>query len=261
MLTETVKMWENTPGMCEEVPVFEVYMPKEKKHSGAMVIFPGGGYHTRAEHEGKQYAEFLNENGICAFVCEYRVFPHEFPLPLVDARRSIRYVRFYAQKYGIDKNKVFVMGSSAGGHLAALTATYRVKTEFEDLDDIDKESALPNGQVLCYPVINLFGKGITHFGSGKHLLGSRIMEEGEALCPHLIADRDTPPAFIWHTFEDASVNVINSIDYAKKLKQMEVDTELHIFPYGHHGLGLANENEHVKIWQELLLRWLKLNDF
>ena len=98
----------------------------------------------RADYEGADYAKFLAENGICAFVVDYRVTPHRFPLPLLDARRAVRTVRYYAKEYGIDKNKIAVMGSSAGGHLAALTATYYDKMEFEDVDDIDKEDCVPN---------------------------------------------------------------------------------------------------------------------
>ena len=169
----------------------------------------------------------LEENGyahgIAAFVCWYRVSPHRFPLPLLDARRAIRYVRAHAEEFDIDKDQVYVMGSSAGGHLAALISTYYEPIPFEHMDAIDEQSAKPNGQILCYPVIKLLGKGITHLDSGKNLLGERQAELGEKLSPNQIVTPETPKAFIWHTFDDPCVSAINSLDYAKALWKNRVD--------------------------------------
>ena len=256
-MMDTVQLWEQTPGMCEEIPVLDIYIPENRTTDIAVVIMPGGGYRGRAPHEGRGYAEFLNEHGIAAFVCQYRVAPHRFPLPLLDARRAIRYVRYYSEKFGINKEKVYIMGSSAGGHLSALTSTYREPIEFEGMDDIDRENPNPNGQILCYPVIKLLGKGIAHLGSGKNLLDDLQAEMGEELSPDLIADENTPKAFIWHTFNDGAVNVINSLDYAKRLRQMNVPVEMHIYPEGPHGLGLAPAYPHVADWAERLIAWLK----
>lgn len=259
-MKETVQLWENTPGMCQEVPVLDIYLPEQRTTDLAVVIMPGGGYRIRAEHEGRGYAEFLNRHGITAFVCQYRVAPHQFPLPLLDSRRAIRYVRYHSEKFHINKNKVYIMGSSAGGHLAALTSTYDEPIAFEGQDDIDQECGKPNGQILCYPVIKLLGKGISHLGSGYQLLGDRQAELGEELSPDLIANEATPKAFIWHTFNDGSVNVINSLDYARRLRQMNVPVEMHIYPDGYHGLGLAENMPHVADWSQRLITWLKYND-
>ena len=144
MYTEQLNLWDNTPGLCEEVPVIEYYKPANKTSDAAVVILPGGGYEIRADYEGEGYAQFLADHGISAFVVQYRVKPHTFPLPLLDARRGIRFIRHNAEKYGIDKNKIAIMGSSAGGHLAALTSTYTKPIDFEGIDDIDKEDFLPN---------------------------------------------------------------------------------------------------------------------
>ncbi len=265
MKTEVRNLWDNTPGMCEEIPMLTEYIPDNKTSDAAIVIFPGGGYGMRAEYEGKGYAEFLAENGITAFVVDYRVAPHRFPLPLSDARRAVRTVRFYADKYGIDKNKIAVMGSSAGGHLAALTSTYYEKIDFEGVDDIDKEDFIPNAQILCYPVIKLLGKGISHLGSGQNLLAEKQAEMGEELSPDLIVSEKTPQAFMWHTFDDGAVNVINTLDYAKALKLNGISAECHIFPNGPHGMGLACGDDkasmHVAQWKEDLLKWLKYINF
>ncbi len=267
MKIKTYDLWENTPGMCEETPVITHYPAKDKKSDWTVVIFPGGGYGARAAHEGKGYAEYLSENGINSFVVDYRVLPHRFPLPLLDARRAIRFVRFNAEKFGVNKDKVAVMGSSAGGHLAALVSTYYEKIDFEDSDDIDKEAFIPDAQILCYPVIKLLGVGKSHLGSGQNLLGENHVFMGEALSPDLIATEKAPKAFIWHTFDDGGVPVVNSLDYAKRLREENVDVELHIFPKGPHGLGFClDENNkepyylHVKQWGQLLLNWLSYNE-
>ena len=267
MSIETMKLWEKVPGMCEETPMITAYTPDEKKTDAAVVILPGGGYTWRAPHEGQGYAEFLNDNGITAFVVDYRVSPHRFPLPLLDSRRGIQLVRYYADKYGIDKNKVLIMGSSAGGHLASLTSTY-----FEEIDEIDvndeisKESYIPNGQILCYPVINLSGKkGDVHFGSGMNLLGEKYAEMSYELSTAKIVSSKTPPAFIWHTFEDGAVNVKNSLDYAKALRDNGVLAEIHIYPQGGHGMGIPTPdtklNAHVLQWSQQLIKWLEYMNF
>lgn len=258
MYIESIKLWEETPGMCEEIPVLDVFVPEKKTSKTAVVIFPGGGYSSRAPHEGKEYAEFLNENGITAFVCQYRVSPHQFPLPLLDARRSVRLVRHFKDKYDI--NQVYVMGSSAGGHLAALVSTYNDKIDFEGIDEIDNENFKPDGQILCYPVISLCIDDVSHIRSGDRFLEERHAEMGAKVSPNLIADETAPKAFIWHTYEDPGVNVINSIDYAKKLKTVNVLTELHIYPYGRHGKGLATDLEHTRNWTFELLEWIKLHE-
>lgn len=253
-----VKLWENAPGAYENVPSLDIYIPENKKSDVAIVIFPGGGYAGHAEHEGEGYANFLNEHGITAVVCPYRITPYEFPLPLLDARRAVRYVRHHSQQLGIDKNKVYVMGSSAGGHLAALTSTYYAPIEFEGADEIDAEDFKPNGQILCYPVIALLGEGLAHLGSGMCLLGDRHQELGDALSPHLIADETAPRAFIWHTFEDQTVNVNNSLLYAQRLRDVGVNTEVHIYPYGQHGLGLAADFPRACNWTREFLEWLEM---
>lgn len=262
MKNEVMNLWGKAPGMCEETPKITAYIPEKKKSDAAIVIFPGGGYCVRAEHEGKGYAQFLCDNGITAFEVCYRVYPHQFPIELLDARRAIQTVRHYADKFGIDKNKILVMGSSAGGHLAALSATYfNPIDDFEINDEVSGEDFIPNGQILCYPVINLAGKpGEVHFGSGKALLGESYAELSYVLSPTSCVNEKTPPAFIWHTFEDASVNVKNSLEYATALKNGNVDTELHIYPHGHHGMGIPTGDtrleEHIRQWANSLLKWL-----
>lgn len=263
MKTEILNLWNNIPGGHDGEIHITSYIPDEKKFDGAVVILPGGGYSMRAEHEGRGYAEFLADNGMVSFVVDYRVSPFEFPLPLLDSRRAIKFVRYYADKYGIDKSKIAVMGSSAGGHLAAMTSTYFEPVGYDDnCDAIDAEDFIPNAQILCYPVIYLYNDEIRHISSANNLLGNRVEEYAHKLTPIDIVSNKTPKAFIWHTFEDQSVHVYNSLDYAKALKKNNIPTELHIFPEGWHGMGLANDDAndklklHINQWGRLLVNWL-----
>ena len=234
---ESMNLWHNVPGKCEETPKITAYIPNDKKSDTAVVILPGGEYGGRAEHEGKDYAEFLNKNGITAFVVDYRVSPHRFPLPLLDSRRAIQWVRHFANEYGINKNKVLIMGSSTGGHLAALTSTYFEEiTDFDIKDEISKESFIQNGQILCYPVINLAGKiGDVHFGSGMNLLGEKYAELSYSLTPANITSQKNPPAFIWHTFEDSILAVLHQQKLCRlwnlELQQLNSSLQMYMVDY------------------------------
>ena len=235
------------------------YLPETRRSDMAIIIFPGGGYTCRAEHEGEGYATVFNEWGITAFVSQYRVSPDLFPAPLEDARNAVRHVRVHAEEYGIDPQKIVVIGSSAGGHLAALLCTYTAALEGET--DIFAEYC-PNAQVLCYPVIcSPQSVGISHVGSYQYLLGTRDKEYCLAYDPALLVNEQTPPAFIWHTAEDAGVNVINSYTYATALKKCDIPTELHVFPHGWHGLGMRDDYPHVRQWVSLLKKWLQYMNF
>ena len=264
MIIEKYNLWETIPGMHEEIPQITAYIPEYTKKNGAVVIYPGGGYRARAPHEGKGYAEFLATNGYCAFVVEYRVSPHRFPAPLLDARRGVKFARFYADKYGYDKNKIAVMGSSAGGHLAAFTSTFMEEIPVENSDDIDREDFVPNAQILCYPVIDLHTP-IAHEGSGMNLLGDKYDSDYEKYIPRLLVSDKTPQAFIWHTFADDCVDVRNSLHYASAMKAQGIPVEMHIFPDGGHGKGrsLADDkvSAHIAQWNDLLLNWLEYIEF
>ncbi|MBP3388680.1 MAG: alpha/beta hydrolase, partial [Clostridia bacterium] len=173
------------------------------------------------------------------------------------ARRAVRWVRAHAAEFGLDPQKIAVMGSSAGGHLAALTATYAGTLSDEDIDEIDREDSRPNAQILCYPVIVApDAEGIAHAGSYENLLGGTDPVREAQLDPARLATEQTPPAFIWHTANDNCVNVINSYRYAEALRRHNVDTEMHIFPHGPHGMALAQGEPHVGQWTGLLFNWL-----
>ena len=161
------------------------------------------------------------------------------------------------RSYSHIKEKILVIGSSAGGHLAALLCAYREDIGMEN--ELMTEDYLPNAQILCYPVISAEA-GIMHMGSYQNLLGCKYFER-EKYAPDLLVCEDTPKAFIWHTAADNAVSVINSYRYAEALAKQNIPCEMHIFPYGVHGLGVSPHNTHVAQWVELLRSWLHLHEF
>lgn len=256
---QIIQLWDAVPGYEEghHLPTLEYYPTEVKRGGGAVVIFPGGGYSHRAVHEGQGYAEFLNKNGLDAFVLQYRVAPTRHPYPLLDARRAVRYVRANAEKYGIDPEKIAVMGSSAGGHLAALLSTYRGEIDGEGYDEMDNVSYLPSAQILCYPVTSI----MSHRGSYNNLLGERVSELSESLNPIAICPPDAPPAFIWHTETDTCVNISGTYSYVDKLHSLGISTEFHVYSSGRHGMGLAENHPSAKRWSGELIFWLGLMGF
>ena len=262
---ETVKLWEGEiPGYIEEatVPAIHYYPAENKCGRGFVFIFPGGVYSGRAAHEGQGYAEFFSKNGIDSFVVDYRVKPTLFPYPLLDARRAVRYVRANAEKYGIDPEKIAVMGSSAGGHLAALVSTYKDKIDGEGIDALDDVDPMPNMQILCYPVLDLNG----HPGSYLNLLGDRYPQHRK-VTPCYLADEKTPTMFLCHTATDNSVDINNSFRYASRLHELDINMEMHIYPCGGHGLGLGYHPEknidlpYIQSWSKHLIEWLEFNGY
>ena len=250
---EEIQLWSEVPGLTEgaEAPRLEYYKADCKRGDGTVIIFPGGGYRSRAAHEGEGYAKYLNSIGLDAFVLQYRVAPNRFPLPLLDARRAVRFVRANAEKFGIDPEKIAVMGSSAGGHLAATVSTYTAPIYGEDRDEIDKVDYMPTAQILCYPVTDYD----SHNGSYINLLGPELLGI-DKLNPIRNVTPSTPKAFIWHTETDALVKVESTFKYVAALHAKNVRCELHVYPEGYHGLGLAEKFPAVKRWADDLKFWL-----
>ncbi len=261
MRTESIQLWKD----CPEVRL-DVWVPDHPKTDASVLILPGGGYTHLADHEGSAYARWFNELGMTAFVCAYRLAPEHFPAQLLDSRRAMRWIRAHAERYSLNPERVLIMGSSAGGHLAALTATYTQALPGEDQDDLAALSPVPDAQILCYPVIYLVSRRLgAHTGSARNLLGDAVLELGEALTPVYLVTEHTPPCFLFHTAEDASVPVRGSLDYVHALAGHGVDVEMHVFPHGRHGLGMCSENtpaaRHAGQWTGLLRAWLTYHDF
>jgi acetyl esterase/lipase len=227
---------------AKDIPTLTPYFaPPEKALGASFIICPGGGYAALAPHEGFQYAIWLNEQGITAFVLKYRLGSNGYrhPAMMQDVQRAIRYVRANAEKWNLDPNKIGVMGSSAGGHLAATALTHFDAGNPAAADPIDRASSRPGLGILCYAVITMGPD--THASSKRYLLGDN---PDPALVELLSNEKQvtgsTPPVFIFHTYEDSTVKVENALEFASALRRNKVPFALHIYTKGAHGMGLGS---------------------
>ena len=233
-------------------PYLRPFFLTDRPAAGAVLVCPGGAYRARAsDHEGTEIARKFNELGFSAAVLEYRVSPATYPAPQQDVFRAIRILR----RKGF--TKIAVLGFSAGGHLAASAGTL-----FDQLtpivnDEIDRENCRPDALILCYPVISLMPSG--HMLSGEKLLGKgndTDEKRNELSLQNRVTDK-TPPAFLWHTATDQTVPYTNSIMFAQELWKRGIPAELHIFPVGKHGKGLAMQLPDAGIWSYLAANFLR----
>lgn len=246
-----------------QVPDIAVYLPSKRSATGqAVIICPGGGYHYLAyDWEGSDIARYLNSVGVAAMVLKYRlpvygnvVEPHK--VPLIDAQRAMRLVRFNAARWNIDPHKIGVMGFSAGGHLASTLGTHFDQGNPAATDSVERMSCRPDFMILMYPVIS-FADSITHKGSREALTGKDPDDKMTAFYSNeLQVTKDTPPAFLVHSGDDNAVPVENSLLMYKALRAQNIPAEMHIFPEGGHGFGLNIGNEHVNSWTNSLRLWL-----
>lgn len=242
----------------EDKPTLTVWLAKDNPRGTAVVVCPGGGYgHLAMDHEGKQIAEWLNARGVSAFVLKYRLGPkYRHPIELRDAQRAIRTVRAGAAGFRVSPDRIGIWGFSAGGHLASTAGTHFDAGNATAEDPIDRVSSRPDFMILAYPVITM-GEG-THAGSRRNLLG-------EAPDPKLIellsnerqVAPQTPPAFLFHTSDDATVPVENSVHLYLALRKAGVPAEMHIYERGRHGVGLAPLDPVLGTWGERLEAWMR----
>ncbi len=263
MQEPTTPFWTagSTPAAIAEAdpdstPALTPYLLPDGPPTAAIVVCPGGGYGRRAPHEKEPIARWLNVLGIAAFVLEYRVAPHRHPAPLMDAQRAIRLVRHHAAAWNVAPDRVGILGFSAGGHLASSAGTIFDSGDPDAADPVERQSCRPDALVLCYPVIT-FGEQ-RHDGSMRNLLGDDPPADlRAALSTEMRVTPETPPTFLWHTVEDASVPVENSLLFAAALRRHAIPFSLHIYSHGRHGLGLAtDETPDVATWTTLCANWL-----
>ena len=234
-------------GTTSPAPEITCWIPSRDPNGMGLIIFPGGGYGGLAEHEGKGYADYFSSHGVACFVVQYRLGSQGFrhPAMLEDALAAVCAVRGAAREFGMDPHKIGVMGSSAGGHLAAhaLIAWDRYESPVP---------LRPDFGILCYPVITSTGE-FGHRGSMANLLGPNPSPaQLEAVSCEKHVTEHTPPCFIWHTAEDPGVPVENSLLFASALRKHKIPFELHVYAKGAHGLGLRAPFP----WAEACLRWM-----
>jgi len=254
---EKILLWESgkapmfNPEYGQNEPAIYPYLIPDKK-AGAVIICPGGAYVRKAAHEAEPVALRFNELGFHAFVIDYRVNPYLYPCCLMDIQRAVRKVRYLSESLNVKKDKIAVLGFSAGGHLATTTLTHFDYGNPDAEDPIERESCRPDAVLPCYAVMSL--KEYAHVGSRQNLLGPdadpnnaqayfehlKLVKE---LSAHLNIRPDTPPAFLFHTAQDASVPVHNTLLLAQALCSKNIPCAVHIYPYGGHGMGLCYGNE------------------
>lgn len=241
------------------IPTLTVYKPEKNTANGASVIIcPGGGYWVEAAgHEGADVAKKFNDMGITAFVLKYRI-PTDSTMvnreigPLQDAQRAIQRVRENEKEFGIDKNKIGIMGFSAGGHLASTAGTHY---KHDYIDNPNHTSLRPDFMILVYPVIT-FTEPIGNGGSREQLLGKHpTAEKIKAYSNELQVTKDTPPAFLVQAKDDP-IKYENATMFADALRNHDVPAEVYLYERGAHGFGMDNKTSPVK-WMDLVHAWMK----
>ena len=261
---------EGAPGALgqapADIPAITPFLPAPGKATGAaLLICPGGGYAGLAPYEGEDFARFFNENGIAGFVLRYRLGSHgyHYPAMYLDVSRGMRYIRAHAADWGVDPKRVGVAGSSAGGHLASTLLTHFDAGKLGDADSVERQSDRPDLGILCYPVITMGAD--TNGGTKDNLFGpSPAPGLVTLLSNELQVTPATAPCFIFHTWEDKTVKIENSLAFAAALRAHGVPFDLHIYEHGGHGIGLGgrwDQPEKLHPWTRDCIYWLKLHQF
>ncbi len=267
-----IKLYERTPGVIAgneteldpTEPTLDVYLPPAGQATGAgVLVLPGGGYQILTlPGEGPIPARFFRDNHVAAFVLRYRHGPrYHYPTTLLDAQRALRLIKSRAREFGVDPERVGVLGGSAGGHLAALLATQHENGLLPAApyvpDAVDALSARPAFTLLLYPVIDLTDDAVTHRGSRTNLTqDDRSLFA--ALSPQNHVTKSTPPTFLVHGTNDRLVPVKNSLLFYEACVKAGVPAEMHILDNGPHGFGLgaAMDDQTVKDWPVQALRFM-----
>lgn len=224
-----------------------------------ILVCPGGGYEHVSEREGEIIALSFLAMGFHAGVLKYSVAPAVYPTQLLELGKAMCYVRKHTEEWHIDEKKIFVQGSSAGGHLAASLGCFYKRELFHEITGGDSNLVRPDGMILSYPVIT--SGEYAHRGSFEKLLADRQKELGEEMSLEKQISEDTPKTFVWHTFEDGAVPIENSLLLIQALRKYQIPFECHIYPKGCHGLSLGNEltsADGVKDIQPEVTNWIQM---
>jgi acetyl esterase/lipase len=241
-------------------PSLTVYPAAVDRPNGtAVIICPGGGYVRQStRREGEQYAHWLSTLGITSFVLTYRQQEFGHPAPLRDVLRAVRLVRSQAARFKVSPERIGVMGSSAGGHLAATAGTLYEHPLGRTGAELDKVSARPDFLMLMYPVIAMDGPAV-HAGSRKALLGaSPKAADVDLMSPERQVTPQTPPTLLIHTQADGAVPVENSILFYQALTRHKVPAEMYLFEQGSHGMGMRDGLGTASSWPRRAEEWLKM---
>jgi acetyl esterase/lipase len=266
---QTIRLWQGDAQLakgtsCDDVPTLTVFAPRVGSENGAaVVIFPGGGYQRLAgDLEGREIASWFAARGFKAFILAYRLPAHGYmlPIPLLDARRAIQLVRAQAADLHVQPNRIVAIGFSAGGHLAALATTQSVPGDPNSADPVERISSRPDFLVLGYPWLGAVSMDTSHLNYCKQF---NLMDQCEKLTaeysPELFVSNKMPPTFIYHTYNDQTVPIEQSLRFFDALRKAGVSAEMHVFANGSHGSGLGKGDAALGQWPALLEAWLRAN--
>jgi acetyl esterase/lipase len=240
-------------------PTLTVFAPAVDRPTGtAVIVCPGGAYQFLSnDREGVQYARWLGTLGVTAFVLKSRLQEFGHPAPLQDVLRAVRLVRSRAAEFGVDPARLGVMGSSAGGHLAASSGTLFDHAASRTGAPIDTVSARPDFLILMYPVITMEDP-YAHAGSRTALLGAKPAPGLlDLMCLEKQVTAATPPTLLIHTQEDKSVPIENSLRFFQALTRAGVPAEFYAFEHGSHGMGMKPEFGTASNWPKRAEEWLR----
>lgn len=272
MIYKKINISEVNSNLKDSKAFINAYIPDNseeidiKKKRKTIIICPGGGYSMTSDREAEPVALRFISEGFNVIVLRYSVAPNKFPDALLELAATMNYVRKMSEIWNVDKDKIIVSGFSAGGHLAGSLGVLWDREFISETLKVNKMDIKPNAMILSYPVIT--SGEFSHRGSFDCLLGEDASEEErEKLSLEKLVSKDTPQTFLWHTFDDGTVPVQNSLKFATSLKENDVPFELHIYPTGVHGLSLCGEtsarkdkvnhiNPHVGTWFKLAVQWL-----
>jgi len=268
MIYEQISLYPERPHITLTTYVSEISPELRNFKKTAVLVLPGGGYYITSDREAEPVAKAFFASGMNAFILRYSVKSEAVGYaPLLDAATAIKYIRDHADEWNIDADKIVVCGFSAGGHLAATIGTLWNLDIISETLNCPNEYIKPNGMILGYPVITSGPKG--HKGSILKLADSEnktpTQEEIDKFSIEKHIDENTCPAFIWHTASDKGVPVENSLYMCESLAEYNIPFELHVFPYGEHGLSIATKETapnddmimpYVARWVDMAVKWI-----
>ncbi len=259
MITETIYIEEGNEKVSLEVHTFEDTLAPV---APAMLIMPGGGYWFLSDREKEPIAKRYAKDGFKCFVLNYTIMPDGyFPKPLIEASLAVIHIKDNAEKYGVDPEKIFLCGFSAGGHLAAALGTMWHTDLAKPYAQMEYGKNKPCGMVLAYPWVSLVRPYNHEECTVAVCEGDATEEKRRAYSPYLQVSEKTVPAYIWTTADDTTVPVQNSLLFAHAMADAGVPFELHVFPKGDHGLALAdyreNDSENGKLLHPDVMTWVE----
>jgi acetyl esterase/lipase len=241
------------------VPKLYVYLAEKEVNTGAAVILcPGGGYRREAmSHEGYEVGEWLKHKGITGIVLKYRLPNGHHEIPLQDANRAVRMVRYHAGEWGVDPAKVGIGGASAGGHLASTAGTLFDEGDPAAGDPVERFSSRPGFLLLLYPIIYLEEGKVSPHMERLFFGGESSWDIVRRYSSELNVSERTPPTFMVHANNDPTVSTAHTLAFYGALKSHGIPAEVHIFQEGGHGFGITPQGLPSDHWPDLFYNWLK----